>query len=454
MQRPRTQRKTAYQFNVREAMRKRPFEHILLMHRSLSHSAKAIGLAGLTCAIYPRFIAPYRLKILQRPMTFPNLPAEFRGYRILHLTDLHIGGTRTSYLRRAIQAGLAHKPDLILLSGDMIDYAKKSLDQLHRVLPLLCAPDGVITILGNHDYDEHSWRHVGERSAHRAIHKRLVKYVQSSGMILLRNECHTVRRGNAALQIVGLDEMWIGHMDPAKAFRNVDPAAPTIVLQHNPDGYPALKPFPWQWMLCGHTHGGQVNVPILGPLYVPMVNIQWLRGFFEFTDDAGRARTMYVSTGVGHTVPVRTARAAGDRPVYSFGSAMSQMHNAAAITWEAALARIAARAQEIDQHGTWPTDNLADLHACGALGWCIPPADGGTGLDPIALQQRYAQLAAVCLTTALVLTQAAIRRSDFCSVPTAPSWPHNCSRKWPRAQSSPPSASPSSPRRASICRRP
>lgn len=297
--------KPGYQFNIREAMRDRPIERLLVLNRSLAAVVKFVGLIGLTCSIYPRFIAPHRLKIRRDKMRFRDLPPAFEGYKILHISDLHLGATRLSFIRQAIAAGVAEKPDLILISGDLIEYRRAGLADLAAILPLLRAPDGVLTIFGNHDYHEFSWRHVGERSVHRAIHKRLVRLVQSSHVTLLRNESRIIRRGAAALQIVGLDEMWVGHMDPAKAFGAVDPTLPTIVLQHNPDGYPALENYPWEWMLCGHSHGGQIDVPILGPLYVPMVNRQWLRGLFQFTAGTGPPRTMYVSTGVGYSVPAR-----------------------------------------------------------------------------------------------------------------------------------------------------
>jgi uncharacterized protein len=298
-------RQPAYQFNVLEAMRDRPLERSLMKHHWLSEFIKKVGLAAFTFAIYPRFIAPYRFHILHRAMTFPNLPAAFHGYKILHLTDFHAGSARTAYLRLAIETGMALKPDLILISGDLIDYRPRGLHELAKLLPVLDAPDGVFTIFGNHDYHEYSWRHVGERSAHRAIHKRLVRLVESSNVRLLRNQMHTIHRGEAKLQIVGLDEMWVGHMHPAQAFEGVEPAHPTIALQHNPDGYMVLKDFHWDWMLCGHSHGGQVDLPIVGPLYVPMAHRKWLRGFFEFGDASAHKRTMYVSTGLGHTTPIR-----------------------------------------------------------------------------------------------------------------------------------------------------
>ncbi len=90
------------------------------------------------------------------------------------------------------------------------------------------------------------------------------------------------------------------------------------------------------------------------------------------------------------------------------------------LTWPEALARIADRAQQVDQHALWPRDNMEDLLACGALGWAIPKAFGGSELPSDELQQRYGQLAGACLTTALVLTQRDSAISFFAASANTP----------------------------------
>jgi len=112
------------------------------------------------------------------------------------------------------------------------------------------------------------------------------------------------------LVIVGLDEMWTSLADPHAAFHALSPQDPILCLQHNPDGVEFLKPFPWQAMLCGHSHGGQALFPIVGPLYVPMEHRHYLSGFFRFPPlpdqpPALRERLMFVSRGLGHSTPIR-----------------------------------------------------------------------------------------------------------------------------------------------------
>jgi predicted MPP superfamily phosphohydrolase len=292
----------------------RGLERLLLNNRPLNIFMSQAAKWMLTALLWPRFIAPYRWQLTRYPMPLAVDPA-FNGYRILQLTDLHAGKTRLSYLQRVIAAALAEKPDLVVITGDLIDYHPDSLVPLQVILRQLSAaqaaiPDGIVAIFGNHDYHEYSWRHVGPRSAQRAVHKRLLHAVQNSGIRLLRNEQFRITRQDATLTLVGLDEMWTERANAAAAFAGIAPDEPVICLQHNPDGIDFLRDFPWQFMLCGHSHGGQANFPFLGSIYVPMENRHYLQGFFHFPllpgqPPALKHRTMFVSRGIGHSTPIR-----------------------------------------------------------------------------------------------------------------------------------------------------
>ena len=293
------------QFDVRRTMKSRPFERIILQNHTLGEIFKFAALFGAYAFIWPRFVAPYRWRLVQYEMRMKSLGAEFDGYRLLQLADLHTGAVRQSYLKDVVRKTIAEKPDLIVLTGDLIDYQPAALEKLEELLQMLHAPDGVVAIFGNHDYHEYSWRHVGPRSRHRSIHKRLRALLARCGIKLLCNQSLTLQRGNSQLRIVGIDELWAGLADPQAAFDGVVADEPCICLQHNPDGAMLFRNFPWQWMLCGHTHGGQVDLPVLGSMFVPMENRRFLRGLFEFSDNGAVSKRMYVSTGVGHATPVR-----------------------------------------------------------------------------------------------------------------------------------------------------
>ncbi len=295
-------RKTNLKIGRRFNGRSRFFERVILSSRALNTLVTSSGKALLTCMIWPRFFAPFRWRITRHPLPLANLNPLFAGYKILQLTDLHVGRTRVDYLGEVFDRCMEEKPNLVVITGDLIDYRPSALPKLRKLLKRLTESKhkpggGIVAIFGNHDYHEYSWRHVGERSAKRAVHKRLVKIVREAGITLLRNERYAVEAcvppapgpgGQAqpgfrtGFTLVGLDEMWTGRADAAEAFKGVQPGEPVICLQHNPDGVEFLKPFPWQFMLCGHSHGGQAIFPMIGALYVPMEHRQYLRGFFQF----------------------------------------------------------------------------------------------------------------------------------------------------------------------------
>ncbi|MGC8559389.1 MAG: metallophosphoesterase [Phycisphaerae bacterium] len=302
------EKKIVSQFDLSRDFKKRHLEKIIFRYPRLGAAIKCAGRCGLTLLIWPRWIAPFRWHLRHLESQFPHLPAEFDGFQILHLTDLHSGMTRLEYLKKTLRHAVDQKPDLIVITGDLIDYRPEALHALDAVLPLLKAPHGVWAIFGNHDYHEYSWRHVGERSSHRAIHRRLLRSLNRHQVHLLRNASAPIRRGTAAITLVGLDELWTGRSDPHAAFAGTGADSVIICLQHNPDAIETLIQFKWDWMLCGHTHGGQVHLPLLGPLFVPIADRRYLRGIFEFPPASNaptERRYALVSTGIGYSVPVR-----------------------------------------------------------------------------------------------------------------------------------------------------
>ncbi len=293
------------QFDIHRALRHRPLERLFFHHEIFGPWVKRFGRLSITAMLWPRLVAPYRWSLVHSDMPISGLPQTFHGYKILHLTDFHAGATRQSYLRRVLATAMQAKPDLILISGDLIDYVPAGLPALRELLPLLCAPDGIFACFGNHDYHEYSWRHVGKRSGHRAIHKRLRLLLAKANVPVLCNQSAAISRGTARLWIVGIDELWTGNADPAAAFAGVAAGEPCICLEHNPDGCVQLQNYPWHWMLCGHSHGGQVVFPMVGPLFVPMEHREWIDGIYHFSHPVAGHQRMYVSRGIGSTIPLR-----------------------------------------------------------------------------------------------------------------------------------------------------
>ena len=114
---------------------------------------------------------------------------------------------------------------------------------------------------------------------------------------MLRNERTTVE----GLPLIGCDDLWANRFDPAVAFRDLPAASAALVLSHNPDTVDDPRWVGRGWVLAGHTHGGQVRLPFVGPLILPVRNRRYAAGEV----DLGRGRRLYVSRGVGHLLPVR-----------------------------------------------------------------------------------------------------------------------------------------------------
>src|SRR5262249_35219805 len=131
------------------ALKRRPFEKLFLFSRPFNRIISESGKLFLTALVWPRFVAPFRWKLNQFPMPLANLHPAFEGYRILQLTDLHVGATRPDYLAEVLTRCVHEKPNLIVITGDLIDYFPEALPLLKNLLEILTRnppPDGILAI--------------------------------------------------------------------------------------------------------------------------------------------------------------------------------------------------------------------------------------------------------------------------------------------------------------------
>jgi predicted MPP superfamily phosphohydrolase len=168
----------------------------------------------------------------------------------------------------------------------------RELRPLGRAAPAFGVP-------GNHDYDHfYPWArpHLPEGG------DRLGNALERAGIDLLRNERRTVdlRRGAGSLEIVGLDDFWSPNFDDERAFDGASDGATRLVLSHNPDSFRQLVRHRFDLMLAGHTHGGQVRIPLLGAPVVPVEDRRFIDGLVEAED-----RVVYVNRGLGYNRRIR-----------------------------------------------------------------------------------------------------------------------------------------------------
>lgn len=197
--------------------------------------------------------------------------------KIAHLTDLH---TRGLGRREQLILDLLdkEKPQAIVITGDTL--ANNGTTEMTKpVLSRLRAPFGVWAVRGN-------WENWLRDPLQRAFY-------DSVGVRLLVNKSQQLAD---KLWLVGLDDLASGSPDPAKALEGVPPQAFTIALIHSPAGFELIAGRV-SLVLAGHTHGGQVNLPVLGPLWLPRGVNGYLAGWYE-----KRGTRMYVSRGIGTSI--------------------------------------------------------------------------------------------------------------------------------------------------------
>ena len=226
---------------------------------------------------YATQVEPAWIEVTHYRMASPASPP----IKIAHLTDLH-----TRELGRPERRLLAlleeEKPDLIVITGD-VTHNDGTLADTRPLLERLHAPLGVWMVRGNWE----SWRQSEDTG----------KFMRPLGIHYLLNESKPVREG---LWIVGLDDPCSGSPDPNRAFAGVPAGAYTITLVHAPVILDALAGRT-KLVLAGHTHGGQVRLPFLAPLWLPYGAGPYVAGWYEM-----RGTKMYVSRGIGMSVlPVR-----------------------------------------------------------------------------------------------------------------------------------------------------
>lgn len=220
-------------------------------------------------------VTPTHLSVDPVTITSDRLPAAFDGYRIVQFSDTHLGcyNGDTTIVARYVDSINALHPDLIVFTGDLVSRKTSEAVPFRNILKRLHAPDGVLSILGNHDYDDYVfWEDTIARDADRAALHRLEA---DMGWTLLTNASTTITRGTDSIVVIGAENYgeppFITRGSLAQAYAQPSDSAFKILLQHNP--------IEWQddivgrstvdLTLAGHTHAMQVMVTIAGRRYSP-----------------------------------------------------------------------------------------------------------------------------------------------------------------------------------------
>jgi predicted MPP superfamily phosphohydrolase len=234
------------------------------------------------------------VEIHRRKMPLRGLDPRFAGMKIVQLSDLHCSPVVWQrYLIQYMKWVNELEPDLVVVTGDLITGGYRYAHRVATILSHLRARHGVICTFGNHDYSIYG-RNGSDEGGRRADY--LEKCLRDRGLIVLRNQTAYLQADGAKpVAIVGLDDEWSGHIDPANAWDGVDGSLPIICLNHNPVNAKELLCYPWQWMLSGHTHGRQVATSRFGKRFYPHRFRHYVHGHYPI-----EGRHLYVNRGLSY----------------------------------------------------------------------------------------------------------------------------------------------------------
>jgi predicted MPP superfamily phosphohydrolase len=259
------------------------------MNRRIFLKRCAIAAVAAGSFGYPLLIERYRFQVNRYDIPVTGLPAEFRGFTIVHLSDLHYGPLMPlAVIRYLVRQANALEKDVIVCTGDYV-HGHNRTGQIERVWPVLNqlrSTGGVFSVLGNHD--------------HWADARKSLDWLRRSGQDV-RHRAVPISRGSARIWIGGAGDLWEDDPGIDRAFRSAPPGEAKILLAHNPDTIDTAFDTRVNLVIAGHTHGGQVIVPFWGPPILPVRNKRYASGLIHT-----EKTKLFISRGLGWAIlPVR-----------------------------------------------------------------------------------------------------------------------------------------------------
>src|SRR5258708_3477879 len=258
--------------------------------RSAFLSWLGIGLGGtLFSSLVYGFSNKYKYEVRRVRLTFDNLPASFRGLKIVQISDIHSGSFgNPQAVSRGVDKILEEKPDLILFTGDLVNDAAKEMKDYTAIFSRLNAPMGVFSTLGNHDYGDYIWWATPELKKANLEH---LKQIQAGmGWRLLMNEHVVLEKGGEQIALIGIENWSAKARFPkygkmSEAYAGAEKYPFKILMSHDPSHWDAEVRTHYpdiDLALAGHTHGMQFGVEIPGLKWSPVQYVypQWA-GLYE-----------------------------------------------------------------------------------------------------------------------------------------------------------------------------
>jgi uncharacterized protein len=235
--------------------------------------------------IYAREVETRLLEVKHVALTLPRLNPEFHGYRVVQVGDVHLDDwVRPDRLRETVELVNEQRPDLVAITGDLLSYSAGRLvpRRLVEALGGLRARDGVVAVLGNHDY-----------KAGAALVRGCLR---ACGIAELANDVLTLRRGEAVLHVAGVDDVMEGKARLDLVLGKLPEGGAAVLLAHEPDfADVSAATGRFDLQLSGHSHGGQVRLPLLTRMILPPLSQRYTSGLYRVGDMA-----QYTNRGLGY----------------------------------------------------------------------------------------------------------------------------------------------------------
>ncbi|MGM9688332.1 MAG: metallophosphoesterase [Alloprevotella sp.] len=267
------------------------------------HIGIVLAVATACVQIYGASFGWRRLQVNRHTLHLQGLPPAFEGYKVVQISDLHLGSYHhhTAFVERLVDSVNAQQPDLIVFTGDLVNTEAREAQPFVQVLQRLHARDGVLSVLGNHDYMTYQ-PGLSPKQQHEQL-AELVAAQQRMGWQVLRNEHRAVVRQTDTLFVAGVENIgkppFPSRGNLAQSLRGIPSSACIVLLSHDP----------WHWRngvlghksialtLSGHTHAMQMQFYRFSPA-------RWLMTEWGGLYSEGHQQ-LYVSTGIGGSVPYR-----------------------------------------------------------------------------------------------------------------------------------------------------
>ena len=256
-----------------------------------------LGGAGIGAGGYARYWESSWLRVSSHLLPHDKFKVD-KKLRLLHLSDFHASPVVPfELIEKSIELGLGGKPDAAFLTGDFITtkLSDREFDRYAEILRVLTNKTPTFACLGNHDGGKWAASTYGYTTS-----KKVEATLAKAGVFSMRNQSDNIFIKGQKMIVAGVGALWNEEMEPAGALRPktakgaTNDRPPILLMCHNPDSKELLAPYEWDLMLCGHTHGGQCILPLLGTPFAPVEDHRDLEGLHEWS-----GRLLHVTRGVG-----------------------------------------------------------------------------------------------------------------------------------------------------------